>query len=120
MNLDRSWALKTSSSAEEILETFKNYVAEHFNTRKWSSRNFPKSASKIKFGFEVAKLRRCKVACTSSKNYSFEANIKFDLKNNAYTFQVINLEHIGNDFKRFSIAKKYLNLTEAELENLHT
>eukprot|EP00924_Labyrinthula_sp_SR-Ha-C_P004904 snap_masked-scaffold_1-processed-gene-15.39-mRNA-1 protein AED:1.00 eAED:1.00 QI:0/0/0/0/1/1/3/0/166 len=53
----------------------------------------------------------------NSNNCTFE----FDLKKNAYIFQVINLEHVGHYFKRFSTAKKYLNdLTEAELEILHT
>eukprot|EP00924_Labyrinthula_sp_SR-Ha-C_P016622 snap_masked-scaffold_6-processed-gene-9.0-mRNA-1 protein AED:1.00 eAED:1.00 QI:0/-1/0/0/-1/1/1/0/155 len=97
MNLDGSWTLKTSSSAEEILETLKNYVAGCFKTRKRSSRNFTKSESKEKFGIEVAKLRIYKVICSSSKNCAFEVNLKFYIKN-TYIFQVINLEHVGHDF----------------------
>eukprot|EP00924_Labyrinthula_sp_SR-Ha-C_P011638 snap_masked-scaffold_17-processed-gene-3.31-mRNA-1 protein AED:1.00 eAED:1.00 QI:0/-1/0/0/-1/1/1/0/75 len=75
MNLDGSWALKTSSSAEEMFEIFKNYVAGRFQTRNKPSHNFTKSESEEKLKIQLAKLRRCKFVCTSSKNCTFEVNL---------------------------------------------
>eukprot|EP00924_Labyrinthula_sp_SR-Ha-C_P015801 snap_masked-scaffold_4-processed-gene-9.0-mRNA-1 protein AED:1.00 eAED:1.00 QI:0/-1/0/0/-1/1/1/0/71 len=71
MNLDGSWTLKTSSSAEEMLETLKNYVAGCFRTREQSPHNFMQSETKKKFGVEEVSLRGCKIVCTSSENYTY-------------------------------------------------
>eukprot|EP00924_Labyrinthula_sp_SR-Ha-C_P002785 snap_masked-scaffold_13-processed-gene-6.42-mRNA-1 protein AED:1.00 eAED:1.00 QI:0/0/0/0/1/1/2/0/191 len=115
MNLDGSWSLKTSSSAEEMFETLKTTLQDTLKLEIGHQ-----TTSQNKFGTEVAKLRRPKISCTSSKNCTFEVNLKFDLKKNAYIFQVVNIEHVGHDIKRFSTAKKYSNdLTEADMDTLH-
>eukprot|EP00924_Labyrinthula_sp_SR-Ha-C_P005569 snap_masked-scaffold_68-processed-gene-0.90-mRNA-1 protein AED:1.00 eAED:1.00 QI:0/0/0/0/1/1/2/0/128 len=96
MNLDGSWTLNTSSSAEEMPETLNNYVARRFRTKD------PKLIALVP---RIALLKLI---------------FSFDLKKNTYIFQVFNLGHIGYGFRKFSTAKKYLNdLTEAELETLH-
>eukprot|EP00924_Labyrinthula_sp_SR-Ha-C_P003071 snap_masked-scaffold_50-processed-gene-0.31-mRNA-1 protein AED:1.00 eAED:1.00 QI:0/-1/0/0/-1/1/1/0/167 len=100
---------------------FKIMLGGCFRTSNKSSHKFTKSETKENFGIEVVKLRRCKIVCTSSKSCTFEVNFKFDLKKNAYIFQVINLEHVGHDIRKISTVKKYLtNLTETGLECLHT
>eukprot|EP00924_Labyrinthula_sp_SR-Ha-C_P003901 snap_masked-scaffold_3-processed-gene-7.31-mRNA-1 protein AED:1.00 eAED:1.00 QI:0/-1/0/0/-1/1/1/0/70 len=67
------------------------------------------SESKKKFGIEVVKLKRSKIICSSSKNCTLKVNLRFVLRKNAKIFQVISLEHVGHDFRKFSTVKKYLN-----------
>eukprot|EP00924_Labyrinthula_sp_SR-Ha-C_P005821 snap_masked-scaffold_14-processed-gene-5.40-mRNA-1 protein AED:1.00 eAED:1.00 QI:0/0/0/0/1/1/2/0/133 len=99
-----------------MLETHLNYVAGFLRSSKKAVHHFTKSETLKKFGMEVVKLTSCRIICTSSKDYTFKVNLKFDLKRN-----VTSLEYVGHDFKKVSKVNKYLTeLTEAELECLHT
>eukprot|EP00924_Labyrinthula_sp_SR-Ha-C_P009293 snap_masked-scaffold_2-processed-gene-18.46-mRNA-1 protein AED:1.00 eAED:1.00 QI:0/-1/0/0/-1/1/1/0/97 len=97
-----------------MLETLQNYVRGYFKDLKKSSHYFMNSEMNKKCGIEAVKLQRCEIICTSSKNPTCEVNLNFYMKKKTCIFKVIDLEHVGNDFRKISTVKKYLtDLTEA-------
>eukprot|EP00924_Labyrinthula_sp_SR-Ha-C_P004297 snap_masked-scaffold_3-processed-gene-19.51-mRNA-1 protein AED:1.00 eAED:1.00 QI:0/0/0/0/1/1/3/0/273 len=126
-----------------MLQLVNKFVARRFKASKRSSHYIAKeNIKKNKAEIQYSEFRRkmdFKDLCFCRRNVGNDAlellksplitlrswkhgkSLKFNLERNTYIFQVIDLEHVGHDFRSISTVKKYLNdLTEAELEILHT
>eukprot|EP00924_Labyrinthula_sp_SR-Ha-C_P016323 augustus_masked-scaffold_73-processed-gene-0.53-mRNA-1 protein AED:1.00 eAED:1.00 QI:0/0/0/0/1/1/4/0/575 len=69
---------------------------------KWkirASHYFDEAISFAKWGWNCKRLKRCKIKCSSSKNCSFEVNIKLNLETSKYIFltteELKMIKHLG-------------------------
>eukprot|EP00924_Labyrinthula_sp_SR-Ha-C_P016303 snap_masked-scaffold_106-processed-gene-0.9-mRNA-1 protein AED:1.00 eAED:1.00 QI:0/-1/0/0/-1/1/1/0/133 len=89
------WTAATYSTSEEMLEVVSRLASGRFKWKIRASHCFDEVISYTKLNWNIKKLKRSKLNCSSEKNCSFEVNIKLNSDTSEYIFVVIN-ENDGN------------------------
>eukprot|EP00924_Labyrinthula_sp_SR-Ha-C_P009386 augustus_masked-scaffold_2-processed-gene-22.40-mRNA-1 protein AED:1.00 eAED:1.00 QI:0/0/0/0/1/1/2/0/538 len=115
------WEYFEAATEDEMFLHVSTVANSHF---KWFKRILVflcGAISKVKFGMNTRKLKRCVFQCSSSKNCQFRVSLNFDLKKMKYFFKVSELNHPYHEVEALGEIKKIIQqLTAEELKFIKT
>eukprot|EP00924_Labyrinthula_sp_SR-Ha-C_P013802 snap_masked-scaffold_5-processed-gene-13.54-mRNA-1 protein AED:1.00 eAED:1.00 QI:0/0/0/0/1/1/2/0/553 len=103
-----------SPSEDEMFLQLSTVASGRFKWRRRTSSCFSAELSKVKFGMDSKKLKRCVIECSSSKNCELRVNINFDSTKMLFIFNVIQPNHTDHEVKAIGNVKKYVQQLSAE------
>eukprot|EP00924_Labyrinthula_sp_SR-Ha-C_P012167 snap_masked-scaffold_26-processed-gene-4.115-mRNA-1 protein AED:1.00 eAED:1.00 QI:0/-1/0/0/-1/1/1/0/202 len=108
------WEYFEAVTANEMFLHVSTVENGRFKWLKRTSVFFCAALSKVKFGMDTRKLKRCVIQCSFSKHCQFRVNLNFESTKMKYFFKVSELNHSDHEVEAPWKIKKFIQQLTAE------